>query len=129
MDKLKKYPFEMQRQDQALLLARYVVEDTGEGLFLQDMDTSQSGCIIRSILGKVIGEIKTYDREEAEALRLQVGKIMSRFGKLVQQFFEMKEGSNREQLFKPTGKGERVMIVTKEQMEEALENSLTSLQN
>jgi hypothetical protein len=37
VDKLKKFPFEMERGDEALLLARYLVEDSGEGFFLEDM--------------------------------------------------------------------------------------------
>jgi hypothetical protein len=85
----------MERDDEALLLARYVVEDSGEGFFLEDMDTSQNAFIIKSILIKVIGEIRVYSREEAERLRLQVGKVMSRFGKLVQQFLDIKEGGSR----------------------------------
>lgn len=65
VEKLRKYPFEMEREDEALLLARYVVEDSGEGFFLEDMETSQNSCIIKSILIKIIGEIKVYTREEA----------------------------------------------------------------
>ena len=63
VDKLRRFPFEMEREEEALLLARYVVEDSGEGFFLEDMETCQSACIIKSILGKIIGEIRVYSRD------------------------------------------------------------------
>lgn len=56
------------------------------------MDTTQIACIIKSILSKLIGEVRVYSREEAENLRMQVGTVMSKFGKLVQQSLDMKEG-------------------------------------
>jgi hypothetical protein len=37
------------------MMARYTVEDAGDGFFLEDMDTSQSVHIIRSILAKIVG--------------------------------------------------------------------------
>lgn len=40
---------------EALLLTRYVIEDSGDGYFLEDMDTSQFASIVRSILTKLIG--------------------------------------------------------------------------
>jgi hypothetical protein len=55
---------------------------------------------------------------------------MSRFCKLVQQFLDIKEGGGREQLLKRTAvREERNLIISKDKMEEALENSLNSLQN
>lgn len=120
----------MEKEDEALLLARYVVEDSGEGFFLEDMDTCQNACIIKSILTKLIGEIRVYSREEAERLRLQVGKVMSRFGKLVQQFLDFSQQGSREQMLrKATRESDKTQVVSKEKMEEALENSLSSLQS
>jgi hypothetical protein len=59
-----------------------------------------------------------------------VGKVMSRFCKLVQQFLDIKEGGAREQLLKRTVvRDERNLIISKDRMEDALENSLNSLQN
>jgi hypothetical protein len=56
----------MEKEEEALLVARYAVEDTGDGYFLEDMDTTQSISIIRSILSKLIGEVKVYERSHAE---------------------------------------------------------------
>lgn len=129
-DRLRRFPFAMEREEEALLLARYVVEDSGEGFFLEDMETCQSACIIRSILAKLIGEIRVYSREEAEQLRLRVGRVMSRFGKLVQQFLDFSQQGTREQMLrKTTREGDKAQLVSKEKMEEALENSLSSLQS
>lgn len=55
----------MEEESEALLLARYTIEDAGDGFFLEDMDTSQSATIIRSILTKLIGEVKVYERVKA----------------------------------------------------------------
>ena len=52
---LQKQPFSIKDQSQAILIARYTVEDAGDGFFLEDMDTSQSVHIIRSILTKLVG--------------------------------------------------------------------------
>lgn len=56
------------------------------------MDTSQSVSIIRSILGKLIGEVTIFSRQEAEEFRQRVGPVLSKFGKLVQQSLDVKEG-------------------------------------
>jgi hypothetical protein len=41
-------------------MARYVIEDSGDGLFLEDVDTKQSCLIIKSIFCKLLGDIKIY---------------------------------------------------------------------
>lgn len=64
-DILSKAPFSVKDRRKALLLARYTIEDAGDGYFLEDMDTSQSVSIIRSILGKLIGEVTIFSRQEA----------------------------------------------------------------
>ena len=68
-----------------MLLARYMIEDAGDGCFLEEMDTSQAASIIRSILAKLIGEVKVYPYEKAESMRRVVGPILFKFGRLVQQ--------------------------------------------
>lgn len=75
----------MEHQEEALLLARYMIEDAGDGYFLEDMDTSQTASVIRSILGKLVGEVRVYPVEEAEEMRRVVGPILFKFGRLVQQ--------------------------------------------
>ena len=47
-------PFSMESQEEALLVARYAVEDSGDGLFLEDMETSQRTSIIKSVLGRLV---------------------------------------------------------------------------
>lgn len=93
-DILLKHPFSMEHEHEALLLARYMIEDAGDGLFLEDMDTAQTASIIRSILGKLVGEVKVYPPEEAERMRRAVGPIVFKFGRLVQQSLEMEDGKN-----------------------------------
>jgi len=44
------------------LLARYCIEDAGEGYFKEDMDTSEAVPIIRSVLSKLIGDVRIYDK-------------------------------------------------------------------
>lgn len=64
MYKLEAYPFNMRVENQIKLLARYVIEDNDIGLMLEDMSTSQSSAIIKSILTKLIGSIKVYNRDQ-----------------------------------------------------------------
>lgn len=54
----------MQVENEIKLLARYVIEDNDTGLMLEDMTTSQSSAIIRSILGKLLGPIKVYNKTQ-----------------------------------------------------------------
>ena len=120
-------PFSMESQEEALLVARYAVEDSGDGLFLEDMETSQRTSIIKSVLGRLVGRVKVYSWEQGEALRESVGEAMHRFGKLVIQFFENKEGNERMKRRVSVG-GER-LLVSKEQLEEAMELNLSSVRS
>lgn len=55
---------------------------------------------------------------------------MSRFGKLVQQFLDFSQQGGREQMLKRTAReSDKTQVISKEKMEEALENSLSSLQS
>lgn len=104
------------------MVARYVVEDAGDGYFLEDMDSSQSACIIKCILSKLLGEIRIFGKEQAEEMRSRVGPILFKFGKLVQQSLDVKEGLG----LRETGK---MTVVSREAMIDALENSLSSIQS
>ena len=50
-------------------MARYAVEDAGDGYFLEDMDTAQSVAVIKSVLTKLIGEIRIFTREQSACLQ------------------------------------------------------------
>ena len=61
---------------------------------------------------------------------MQVGTVMSRFGKLVQQFLDFSQQGTREQMLRKTTRdSDKSQLICKEKMEEALENSLSSLQS
>jgi hypothetical protein len=100
----------MTKPQEALLVARYAVEDPGDGYLLEDMDTSQSAFIIKSVLGKLIGEIKVYGREQAEIKRNQIGPILAKFGKLVQQSLDMKESLNLKESSKSSLVSKEAMV-------------------
>lgn len=55
MLKLKQFPFCMENEEHCKLLARYFVEDTDNGMMLEDLKTSQDVPIIRSVMRKLIG--------------------------------------------------------------------------
>ena len=101
-----------------MLIARYVVEDTGDGYFLEDMDTAQNGNIIKSILGKLIGEVRLYPKEKIQKMRETVGTILFKFGRLVQQSLDMKES----EAVREAGRKKSVVIhyTSKEKMVDAL---------
>ena len=40
---------------------------------------------------KLIGQVKIFNREEAEELRQRIGPVLLKFGKLVQQALDLKE--------------------------------------
>lgn len=90
-------------------MARYMIEDAGDGYFLEDMDTSQTASVIRSILGKLVGEVRVYPVEEAEEMRRVVGPILFKFGRLVQQSLEIEDGKN-------VREATRKALVSKERM-------------
>jgi hypothetical protein len=112
----------MQNEQEALLIARYTIEDAGDGYFLEDMDTAQSASIIKSILTKLIGEVRIFTKEQAEVMRKQIGPFLAKFGKIVQQSLDVKDGVTLRETQKNA-------FVSKETMVDALENSLSSIQS
>ncbi len=52
---------------------------------MEDMDTSEAVPIIRSVLSKLIGDVRIYDIEEEIHLMKKTGELMHKFHSLIQQ--------------------------------------------
>ena len=57
---------------------------------MEDMDTSESVPIIKSVLSKLIGDVRIYSTEEEEKILSKTGDIMFKFHSLVQQNIQSK---------------------------------------
>lgn len=73
-------------------MARYFVEDTDNGMMLEDLKTSQDVPIIRSVMRKLIGEIKVFSPEQKEHYREKLGELLGKFWPLVEQSVHIREG-------------------------------------
>ena len=60
---------------------------------MEDMETSEAFPIIKSVLSKLIGDVRIYSEEEEVELMKKTGDLMHKFHSLVQQNLESKEGS------------------------------------
>ena len=88
---------------------------------MEDLDTTQTACIIRCVLTKLIGEVRIFPREKAKEMCKEIGSVLFKFGKLVQQSLDMKENGRES--------SKKQNFVSKEAMVEALETTLCSIQS
>ncbi len=59
------------------------------------METSEAIPIIKSVLSKLIGDVRVYTEEEEERMMKKTGDLMHKFHSLVQQNLELKEGNKK----------------------------------
>ena len=60
---------------------------------MEDMETSEAIPIIKSVMSKLIGDVRIYTEEEEARIMKKTGDLMHKFHSLVQQNVESKEGN------------------------------------
>eukprot|EP01017_Pseudomicrothorax_dubius_P044132 TRINITY_DN7431_c0_g3_i6.p1 TRINITY_DN7431_c0_g3~~TRINITY_DN7431_c0_g3_i6.p1 ORF type:complete len:281 (-),score=67.45 TRINITY_DN7431_c0_g3_i6:41-883(-) len=107
-DLLKLDPFRMTDHD-ALLLARYFIEDNTQEFVILDMDKSLEYAVVKDIVKNIIGRYEILSERQENFLKASISKILRKFGKSsLRQAFRDKETNG---------------YVTSEQMQEVFKDN------
>ncbi|KAM3144405.1 hypothetical protein pb186bvf_003569 [Paramecium bursaria] len=117
--RLKQYPFDLV-QDDALILARYLVEDNNEEFVQYDTQKQQKKFIIKSVYKKLLGEFKLYSQEEKD-------QIEEFFQQLILKYNSAMESAIKQCISKKKHLGPG--LCEQEDFEEALKYCDVSLNN
>jgi len=82
-------PFKIKDENNALLLARYLVEPRDEETVVLDMNRNQDTSSIKNLLRKLVGNYTLLDEDEAKEMGEDLGEIISKYEESLQTQFAM----------------------------------------
>ncbi|KAL4491818.1 hypothetical protein ABPG72_006073 [Tetrahymena utriculariae] len=87
--KLQQSPFNIQKTEIALLVARYLIENNNQNDYVEfHQDQSTNIQVFKSTLRKLIKELRYFEKEEKEKLDDEVTKIINQFYQTIKQGLE-----------------------------------------
>ncbi|KAL4444484.1 hypothetical protein ABPG74_016777 [Tetrahymena malaccensis] len=89
-NKLKQSPFNINNQEIASLVARYLIEDNVQNDYVEQKDFKTNVQVFKSTLKNLIKELRYFEKEEKEKLDDEVTKIVNQF------YFTIKQGLEQE---------------------------------
>ncbi|CAD8191037.1 unnamed protein product [Paramecium pentaurelia] len=89
VDILSAYPFNIQDNKQALLLARYLIEDNSQQFVDYRPQQLNDVCIIKSVLKNVIGKYIIMSEEQQQNIMLSIAQQVWKFRQLIVEQIKM----------------------------------------
>ncbi|CAD8066352.1 unnamed protein product [Paramecium primaurelia] len=89
VDILQAYPFNIQDNKQALLLARYLIEDNSQQFVDYKPQQQNDVCIIKSVLKNVIGKYILMSEEQQQNIMLSIAQQVWKFRQLIVEQIKM----------------------------------------